>query len=695
MQYLGAVTNEASHYNYIVIDDLRGYFLFPKQMLEAGAITSDPFNLTRLGNGLAGQAILQAMILVVLDFYNILLMDAGIALIVCVGLVWDIAGKRGLSFPWKWLLVVFFLCFPYYPTLRINASSFATGMAILLALFDLLDRDDISPKSPIKKAFIIGLLAAGACALKTTYLPPLVMILAVSYLCYLITSRFNRRSAAETLFVPAVTFAMLLPWMLALLKSSGTMLYMILGTGYDEFNYGRYIADTLVGGYSFLEKIQVIWLTFFSRDVYMTLLVAGVVALPLVKWRQRAPVQAFAFGSLTAMFIVLLKVDVTKAVSLHRYFSGIMFVALTVNLAGLMAAAQQSLEKIGPAVPGWQDRGFSRTVKRSVALLSIAIVAYLFYWQYGYAQKAWDFYRFHLNIIPEKLAAQGKFFPDDWIAKYKKAQETVPEGAKILSLDTSTAAYDFGRNTIYYMSLPGACSPPPGMPYFTGPGSIANYLLSQGVRYVAYNYRLDGGLPIRQNFHRIRPGAGYYNRIFTRAAMALDIALKQLGGARKRLYDDGSIFILDLERPATSPRSYQPPNYFQEAKILTPGWAETSGFHDNKVWTKGRGRMKGINYQPDTNDRFLVLNTFGYHPWFGDISRLGLMVAMNGRPLPLVGIKDNAYYFSIDAIAGPITEVSIDTTTFVPREQGLRFGKDDDTKTLGIDVDTIEIKATP
>ena len=99
------------------------------------------------------------MILVVLDFYNILLMDAGIALIVCVGLVWDIADKRGLSFPWKWLLVVFFLCFPYYPTLRINASAFATGMAILLALFELLDRDDISPGSPIKKAFLISLLS--------------------------------------------------------------------------------------------------------------------------------------------------------------------------------------------------------------------------------------------------------------------------------------------------------------------------------------------------------------------------------------------------------------------------------------------------------------------------------------------------------------------------------------------------------
>ena len=233
------------------------------------------------------------------------------------------------------------------------------------------------------------------------------------------------------------------------------------------------------------------------------------------------------------------------------------------------------------------------------------------------------------------------------------------------------------------------------MPYFSGPEAISDYLLTQGVRYVAYNYAMDGGLPISENIYRIRPDAGYYNRIYTRAAMALDIALKQLGATRTRLYDDGSLFILDLQRPATIPRTYQPPNYFQQAKILTPGWAETSGFHPDRIWTRGHGRIEGIYYQRDATDRFLVLNTFGYHPWFGDVKRLGLVVSVNGRPLPMVGIKDNSYYFSIDAIDGPMTEITIDSRTFVPREENLRLGKFDDTQTLGIDVDTIEIKATP
>ena len=34
-------------------------------------------------------------------------------------------------------------------------------------------------------------------------------------------------------------------------------------------------------------------------------------------------------------------------------------------------------------------------------------------------------------------------------------------------------------------------------------------------------------------------------------------------------------------------------------------------------------------------------------------------------------------------------------STFVPREESIRFGKDNNRKTLGIDVDSIEIKSMP
>ena len=694
IQYLGSVTTEVHHWNYIVMDDLRGYFLLPKQMLETGGITADPFNSMRLGNGLAGQAMLHAMMLVVFDFFNILLVEFGVSLIICVGLVWSIATNRGLSYPWKWALVFFFLCLPYYPSLVINTSSFISGMLMLLALFAFLDREEFSSaQTPVRNVLVIGLLASCAIALKTTFLPPVFMILALSYIWYLASSRFKKTAVLETLAVPIFVLIMLLPWMLSLLNSSGTMLNPILGTGYSEYNYGNYISDSQIGGFSLSQKLTFIWLTFFSRDTYLMLLIAGIIGVIVARPRQRIAPHAFVLGILISSVAILLNADLTKPPSLNRYIYGVVYVALTVVIMELMAVASRRSTLTGSTTPRQRLFESFTGLKKMVAIVTLAGMGYLFFWQFGYAGKTSDFYQFYLNILPNKMSSQGVFFPEEWQARYRKAQETVPEGETILSRDIATAAYDFGRNHIFYMPLPGSSSPPPGMPYFAGPDKIADYLLSYNVRYVAYHYALDGGLPIMENIYRIRPDAAYYNRILQRAAMALDKALNELAASRVRLHDDGSLFIIDLKNPAPLPSVYRAPNYFQKTKILTPAVANTSGFDRNKIWTNGHGVIEDIQYQPDATDRFLVLHTFGYHPWKEDMKKLRLGLSVNGRPLPFVGYLDNSYYFSLAGLRAPITNITIDSSTFVPRDENIRFGLDDDKKTLGIDVDTIEIKA--
>ena len=478
IQYLGAVTLEVTHPNYIVMDDLRAYFLFPKQMLQAGGITADPFNLGRLGNGLGGQAILHAFILIFFDFFNILLVEAGVALIVCVGLVWRIAADRGLGFPWKWALALFFLCLPYYPSLRINASSFTLGIVMLLALFAFLSRDTIASTTPVRNAFIIGMLAACATALKTTFLPPVVVILACSYAWHLASSRFRKDAALETALVPAFTLVLLLPWMLSLLHSSGTMLYHVLGTGFDEYNYGNYIDDSKIGDFSMTQKLTFIFLNFFSRDIYLALLIGGAVVFLTAKWRQRAAVQAFALGSAVAACLVLFKVDVTKVVSLNRYLYPVTYVALLLVLAELATVAAGMFNRDAALQSGSRRPGFSSRLKGPVALVTMAVVGLLFFWQSGYAVRTRDFYRFHLHNIPEQMRSHGVFFPEEWQALYRRVQASVPEGETILSYDTATAAFDFGRNPIYYLTTPGACSPPPGLPYFSDPETVAGYLLA-------------------------------------------------------------------------------------------------------------------------------------------------------------------------------------------------------------------------
>jgi len=693
--YLGSVTTEVHHANFIVIDDLRGYFQFPKQMLESGGMTADPFNVGRLGHGLGGHAILHAFILLFFDFYNILMIETGISLVLCAGLVWRLASDRGLGLPLRWFLTLFFLCLPYYPSLLINNSSFVSGILMLLALFAFLDRDDGSASRPVRNACMVALMTACAITLKTTFMPPVAVILVLSYLWTLLKGRFDKKVILETALVPVFIILILLPWMLSLYESSGTLLYPILGTGFDEYNYGSYLHDMHAGQYTLRDRLTIIYLTFLSRDIYLLLIMLGVVAFLLVKPRRRATAHVFAVGVLISSIIFLLLYDLTKLPSMNRYIYGVVYTALVVTILELLAEAKRNISAGTPGQVGQQPA--KRVTVLKVAGISTALIGSLalFLFQYEYIAKSSTLYRFNLGILSEKMQSQGTFFDERWQARYQAAQQSVPAGATLLSRDIATTAYDFGRNTIYFLSQPGACSPPPGMPYFSGPEAISKYLLSHGVRYVAYTYANDGGLPISKDMHRIRPDAKYFDRIFQRAAIALSRAFNELGAMRKRLYDDGTLFVLDLQEPARTPQAYRPPNYFQAYRVLSPVMTETSGFDRNKVWTNGHGVIKGLEYWPDAKDRFLVLNTFGYHPWFGDINRLGLVVSVNGRQLPLVGIKDNSYYFSIGAIAGPITRITIDTTTFIPREQGLRFGKDDDMKTLGIDVDTIEIKASP
>lgn len=180
IQYLAStdlipVAEHSGTYN--LMDNLEGYFIFPKQMLDAGGITPDPFNNLRLQNGLGGQSILHALVLALFDFKNIDIVDGGVALIIGLGLIWRIAKERGLVFPWQCLLALFFLCVPYYPELRINSSSFTTGMVMFLALFAFLDQDGIHDDKPAGNAALVGLLAACAFALKTNLVPPCVLII--------------------------------------------------------------------------------------------------------------------------------------------------------------------------------------------------------------------------------------------------------------------------------------------------------------------------------------------------------------------------------------------------------------------------------------------------------------------------------------------------------------------------------------
>lgn len=129
---------------------------------------------------------------------------------------------------------------------------------------------------------------------------------------------------------------------------------------------------------------------------------------------------------------------------------------------------------------------------------------------------------------------------------------------------------------------------------------------------------------------------------------------------------------------------------FNKTKIFLPKVFESNiqNFHDDFIWTKGDGTISNIKYEVKPNDNLLVLNTFGWHPFKKDLLKLKLQVTINGHNLNFDHQDDNSYHFILDKKINFITEVQIFSSTFIPE----KLGMNNDTRELGIDIASIEIK---
>jgi hypothetical protein len=98
------------------------------------------------------------------------------------------------------------------------------------------------------------------------------------------------------------------------------------------------------------------------------------------------------------------------------------------------------------------------------------------------------------------------------------------------------------------------------MPFFEGGEAQARYLLAASVRYVAYDYRAEAGFSRLRFERRLLPAKGRaacasfqappecstFSRVAALLTFDFQKSLEELGRTRKRIYDDGSVFMLDL-----------------------------------------------------------------------------------------------------------------------------------------------------
>jgi len=119
----------------------------------------------------------------------------------------------------------------------------------------------------------------------------------------------------------------------------------------------------------------------------------------------------------------------------------------------------------------------------------------------------------------------------------------VPKNAVLLAHMDYPFLFDFARNRILLADIPGRASAAPGQPFFTGAETLASYLVSNGVEYVAYDYASEASSPEKGPLAALANDDRYpVAQAVVRLTFDFHHSLRELGLTRQRIVDDGTAF---------------------------------------------------------------------------------------------------------------------------------------------------------
>src|SRR6516165_10312571 len=154
---------------------------------------------------------------------------------------------------------------------------------------------------------------------------------------------------------------------------------------------------------------------------------------------------------------------------------------------------------------------------------------------------------FKYNRPPGYRALRGEqLIAPALAAKYQSLERALPEKAVLLEHMDYPFLFDFHRNPIWLDDVPGQASLAPGQPFFEGSEALASYLLSNGIRYVAYDYATETGLRNEDLAALANDDRHPAGQSLVRLTFDLHKNLLELGSTRKRIFDDGTAFAVDL-----------------------------------------------------------------------------------------------------------------------------------------------------
>jgi hypothetical protein len=447
-------------------DDQAAYAGFLKRLLDCGDL-DEPFSFRRL-SAYGGQAVLQALTALRGDVASFDLVDSGTFHVVSVLCVIDLARRRGLHLVVTSVIVLFLLTLW---DLRINSAATWTGFSCFLGAYSFAARDDLSPRVALSLACAA---CAAACTLRQNYLAPGVLFAALLVLdhlrCAARASSWRAAWRAErTTAVIAVACAavVVLPYAIAAWRSSGTALYpIVLGNG----NPAAPLRPTAA---TWIDEAQFFVTVVFNPDpirVWWLLALGMMLARDtgrLRAWYAMVIACGLGFALLVHSFML------SDANNLWRYAFGYT-TALAIAFLVELAARLPYLE--APRPPRL------RLPAVATFLVIVAILAHFV--------AARSVIPVYINAAADNLAALAELGTQKYDPRarhYIPLQEAIPRGASVAVLVDDPWLFDYDRNRIFNLDLPGFVAPPPGLPSFTDADHWRAYFTSRGIRYLAFN----------------------------------------------------------------------------------------------------------------------------------------------------------------------------------------------------------------
>jgi hypothetical protein len=502
---------------YQASDDYNFYLAAPVKMLQLHHYAADPFSERRIMTSIGGSYFLQTMVLAALPLANVQMADRTLGLILLAFMAYGLANEFHLT---RVQRLVFALLVIFTPQLQFNLTFVLLPSALFFGLVYLAANRKLYAEHPTLLALLLGMVTGAVATTKSTYLPHGVIFVACIALFQWRRRGFSA-GARTLLFAALGALLVMAPWMIAHHATSGTFFYPMLGPGYEYTAYGLYPAPSGAGASVILHKVIP-----FCIPLLLLFLVEWVLG------DRDEPAEAILALSAAAFSAALLVGIATGGDSVRRYNYPCMLPALVLLYVVFSRRAN--------AVP--TDRRWP--ILQSATVIFV-VAAALTIWGNGLSNE--------LMQIPWglKFALTGTpIVPPSVEAEYAAVQQAIPTDAPTLATVNNPFLFDYRTRSINIADYPGAASVPPGWPSHQDGEALARYLLANRLRYLVYDYGYFAGFD-REAPHVIAD-TSRTQWIHSEAKIALRSHQQyaELARTRRRLYDDGNIYVLDLATPA-------------------------------------------------------------------------------------------------------------------------------------------------